>query len=153
VLTGKSRTKSPGDGERLKGAQEEAEMAEQPGSGERETRKAWDQVGKQFSDVGKRIGEHYRSLEKETRTSAETQRQTVNDAIRKVVDEMDKAFTGLGNALRDPQTKDTLNKAAKSLGDALDSTFSGLGQKLRPRGSKDEPGATGPAERGGKPLA
>ena len=128
-------------------------MAEQSGRGERETRKAWDQVGKQFSDVGKRIGEHYRSLESETRTSAETQRQTVNDAIKKVVDEMDKAFTGLGNALRDPQTKDSLNKAAKSLGDALDSTFSGLGKKLRSSSAKDEPGATGPGDPGGKPPA
>jgi len=128
-------------------------MAEQSGSGEKGTRKAWDEVGKQFSHVGKRIGEHYRSLESETRTSAETQRQTVNDAIKKVVDEMDKAFTGLGNALRDPQTKESLNKAAKSLGQALDSTFSGLGQKLRQRGSKDEPGANGPGEPGGKPPA
>jgi trans-2-enoyl-CoA reductase len=125
-------------------------MAERSGN-DKKTRKAWDDVGEQFSDVGKKIGEHYRSLESDTRTSAETQRQTVNDAIKKVVDEMDKAFTGLGNALRDPQTKDSLNKAAKSLGDALDSTFSGLGQKLRPRSSKDEPGATGPGEPDDKP--
>ncbi|MGH2554838.1 MAG: hypothetical protein ACRDHO_03875 [Actinomycetota bacterium] len=127
-------------------------MPEQPGN-DKNARKAWDEVGKQFSDVGKRIGEHYRSLESKTRTSAETQRQTVNDAIKKVVDEMDKAFTGLGNALRDPTTKQGLNKAAKSLGDALDSTFSGLGHKLRQRSSKDEPGATGPGEQGGKPPA
>ncbi|HEY3209068.1 MAG TPA: hypothetical protein VGL18_04650 [Actinomycetota bacterium] len=124
-------------------------MAEPSASGEKETRKAWDEVGKHFSDVGKRIGEHYRKLEDETRTSAATQRQTVNDAIKKVVDELDQAFTGLGNALRDPQTKDSLNRAAKSFSDALDSTFSGLGERLR-KGStkKDTPGDTGPGESG-----
>lgn len=127
-------------------------MAERSGD-DKDTRKAWDEVGKQFSDVGKRIGEHYRGLEKETRTSAETRRQTVNDAIKKVVDELDQAFTGLGNALRDPETKQSLNKAAKSLSDALDSTFSGLGERMRQRGSrKDSPSGTGP-EPGDKPLA
>jgi hypothetical protein len=127
-------------------------MAQQSGSGERQTRKAWDEVGKQFSDVGKRIGEHYRSLEKETRTSAATQRQTVNEALKKAVAELDHAFTGLGNALRDPQTKESLNLAAKTLGDALNSTFSGLGEKLRQRGSREGPGTKASGEPGDKPL-
>src|SRR6266540_5073133 len=102
-------------------------MTEQPEREEKATRKAWEEAGQHFSNVGKKIGEHYRNLEDEAESSAETQRQTVSDALKKVVDEVDQAFTGLGNALRDPQTKDSLNKAAKSLGDALDSTFSGRG--------------------------
>jgi uncharacterized protein YyaL (SSP411 family) len=127
-------------------------MVDKPGD-EKQTRKAWDDVGKHFSDVGKRIGEHYRNLEDEARTSAATQRQTVNDAIKKVVDEMDHAFTGLGNALRDPETKQSLNKAAKSLSEALDSTFSGLGERMRQRGArKDESGDTGHSPPGDKPL-
>jgi hypothetical protein len=128
-------------------------MAEQP-SGERETKKAWEQVGQHFSDVGKKIGEHYRNVEGETRTAAASQRQTVNDAVKKVVEQMDQAFTGLGNALRDPQTKDSLNKAAKSLGDALDSTFSGLGEKLRKSGSrKDTPSGTDQGDTSSTPSA
>jgi Flp pilus assembly pilin Flp len=128
-------------------------MAEQPGGGEKETKKAWEEVGQHFSSVGKRIGEHYKSLEDETRTSAATQRQTVNDTIKKVVDELDQAFTGLGNALRDPQTKESLNKAAKSLGNALDSTFSGLGDKLRKGTSRNRTGDTGQGESGGQTSA
>jgi uncharacterized protein YyaL (SSP411 family) len=127
-------------------------MAENTGS-EGETKKAWDEVGQHFSDVGKRIGEHYRNLEDETKPSAATQRQSVNDAVKKVVDELDQAFTGLGNALRDPQTKDSLNKAARSLGNALDSTFSGLGDRIRQRGRKDSPGGGGEAQSGDKPMA
>ena len=129
-------------------------MAEQPGGEEKETKKAWEEVGQHFSSVGKRIGEHYKSLEDETRRSAATQRQTVNDTIKKVVDELDQAFTGLGNALRDPQTKESLNKAARSLGDALDSTFSGLGEKLRKGGArKDTPGDPGQGGSGSQPGA
>ncbi len=129
-------------------------MTEQPEREEKATRKAWEEVGQHFSNVGKRIGEHYRNLEGEAKTSAETQRQTVNDAIKKVVDEMDKAFTGLGNALRDPQTKDSLNKAAKSLGDALDSTFSGLGERLRKSSTKkDAPGDAGQGGSGSEPSS
>jgi uncharacterized protein YyaL (SSP411 family) len=127
-------------------------MTENTGS-EGETKKAWEEVGQHFSDVGKRIGEHYRAQESETRTSAEIQRQTVKDALQKVVDGLDQAFTGLGNALRDPQTKDSLNKAAKSLGDALDSTFAGLGDRIRQRGRKDSPGGGGEAQSGDKPMA
>ncbi|HEV8420546.1 MAG TPA: hypothetical protein VGR13_04250 [Actinomycetota bacterium] len=129
-------------------------MAERQGD-EKQTREAWAEVGQHFSDVGKRIGEHYRNLEEEeTRTSAATQRETVNDVIKKVVDQLDQAFTGLGNALRDPQTKDSLNKAAKSLGEALDSTFSGLGERMRQRNAKkEEPGDTGQGQPGDKPLA
>jgi uncharacterized protein YyaL (SSP411 family) len=120
---------------------------------EGETKKAWEEVGQHFSDVGKRIGEHYRSLESETKTSAAAQRENVKDAIQKVVDELDQALTGLGNALRDPQTKESLNKAAKSLGDALDSTFAGLGDRIRQRGRKDSPGGGGEGRPGDKPMA
>jgi hypothetical protein len=127
-------------------------MAEKAGS-EGETKKTWDEVGQHFSDVGKRIGEHYRGLESETRTSAETQRQSVKDAIQKVVDELDQAFTGLGNALRDPQTKESLNKAAKSLGDALDETFAGLGERIRQRRPKGSSGGTGQGESGDTPTS
>src|SRR5438093_3001421 len=102
-------------------------MGEPSGSEEKEPKKAWEEVGQHFSNVGKRIGEHYRKLENEPKASSPAERQTVNDAVKKVVDELDQAFTGLGNALRDPQTKESVNKAAKSLGQALDSTFSGLG--------------------------
>lgn len=127
-------------------------MAEQSEKGEKETRKAWEEVGQQFSDVGQRIGEHYRKLEGETKTSA-AQRQNFNDAIKKVVDELDHAFTGLGNALRDPQTKESLNKAAKSFGEALDSTLSGLGQRMRRSSRKGPPGDTRHGQPRDKPPA
>jgi uncharacterized protein YyaL (SSP411 family) len=127
-------------------------MAEKT-SGEGKTKKAWDEVGQHFSEVGKRIGDHYRGVGSETRTSAAAQRETAKDAIHKVVDELDHAFTGLGNALRDPQTKQSLNKAAKSLGEALDSTFAGLGERIRQRGPKSSSGGTGQGHPGDKPMA
>jgi len=125
-------------------------MVEPSGRGEKQTRKAWDEVGKEFSDVGRRIGEHYRKLGEETRSAAAAQRQTVTEAVRKAVDQLDQAFTGLGNALRDPEAKKTLNRATRSLGRALDTTFGAVGEKIRKRAdrkdssndpSKDNPGA------------
>jgi uncharacterized protein YyaL (SSP411 family) len=125
-------------------------MVEPSGRGEKQTRKAWDEVGKEFSDVGRRIGEHYRKLGEETRSAAAAQRQTVTEAVRKAVDQLDQAFTGLGNALRDPETKKTLNRATRSLGQALDTTLGAVGEKIRKRSdrkdssgdpSKDNPGA------------
>jgi uncharacterized protein YyaL (SSP411 family) len=116
-------------------------MTEHSGRDEKETRKAWDEVGKHFSDVGRRIGEHYSALAEETRSGAAAQRQTVTEAVRKAVDELDRAFTGLGNALRDPETKATLNRATHSLGAALDATFGTIGEEIRKRTGRKEPTA------------
>jgi hypothetical protein len=116
-------------------------MGETSGRGEKQTRKAWDEVGKEFSDVGRRIGEHYRKLGEETRSAAAAQRQTVTEAVRKAVDQLDQAFTGLGNALRDPETKRTLTRATHSLRQALDVTFGALGEEIRKRtGRRDSRG-------------
>jgi hypothetical protein len=128
-------------------------MPDDPGRGEKETRKAWDEVGRQFSDVGRQIGQHYRTLDKETRTSAQSERQTVSDAINRVIDEMDHAFTGLGNALRDPQTKDSLSKAARSLSDALDARSLGSDRSSGRRARRTHLAPCRPKSRAPKTIA
>src|SRR5207245_8682244 len=92
-------------------------MAEQSGGGEKETRKAWNDVGDQFSELGRRFGEHYRKQGRDAGAAAEEQRQALNDAFRKAVDQLDQAVTSVGDALRDPETKKTMNQAVRSLGD------------------------------------
>ena len=105
-------------------------MAGQSGSGEKETRKAWNDVGERFSELGRRFGEHYRKQEREAGPSAEEQRQALNDAFRKAVDQVDQALTSVGDALRDPETKKSMNQAVRSLGDALGTTFQNLGGEI-----------------------
>jgi hypothetical protein len=107
-------------------------MAKDAASEGKDPRKAWDQVGQHFSDVGRRISEHYREERGET-GSASAQRRAVNDAIRRVVDQLDQTFTSLGNALRDPETNEGLKRAGRSLSEALDATFSGLGGEIKRR--------------------
>jgi len=55
-------------------------MAEQSGSGEKETRKAWNDVGEHFSDLGRRFGEHYRYQGRDTGPSAGEGPTALNEA-------------------------------------------------------------------------
>ena len=105
-------------------------MAEQSGSGEKKTRKAWNVVGEHFSELGRRFGEHYRKQERDAGPSAEEQRQMMNEAFRKAVDQLDQALTSVGEALRDPETVRSMNQAVRSLGDALGTTFQNLGGEI-----------------------
>jgi hypothetical protein len=121
-------------------------MAEQSGSGEKETRKAWNDVGEHFSDLGRRFGDHYRKQERDVGPSAEEQRQALNEAFRKAVDQLDQALTSVGDALRDPETKKSMNQAVRSLGDALGTTFQNLGGEIGRRvGGKGSRGDTSPS--------
>ena len=105
-------------------------MPDQSGGGENETRKAWNEVGEQFTELGKRFGEHYRKQGREASASAEQQRQAMNEALRKAVDQLDQTFTSVGEALRDPETKKRMNRAVRSLGDALGTTFQTLSDEI-----------------------
>jgi gas vesicle protein len=103
-----------------------------------QTKKAWDEVGEHFSEVGRRIGERYRKLGSEAGAAAEEQGQALNDAVKKAVEELDRALTTVGDSLRDQQTKESLKRAARSFGDALSATFSDLSEEIRRRvGRKD----------------
>jgi hypothetical protein len=105
-------------------------MTERSGRGEKDTRKAWNDVGERFSELGRRFNEHYRKLGKDAGAAAEQQRQAMNEALRKTVDQLDQTFTAVGDALRDPETKTTLNRAVRSLGDALGTTFQTVGDEI-----------------------
>jgi len=128
-------------------------MAGDTTSSGKDPRTAWNEVGQSFSDVGKRVSQRYREERGTAGSTAEAQKRAVNEAIRKVVDQLDQTFTSLGNALRDPETNEGLKRAGRSLSEALDATFSGIGSELRrrvrPKDSSegpDRPGEnTGPA--------
>lgn len=114
----------------------------------RSAREAWDEVGEHFASLGKRVGEHYRSLdagadqeagvdeEAGTGSQAEADRRRLDDAVRTLTDRLDQAFTSVGNALRDPETRTAMDRAARSLGDALARTFSDVEQGIRRRAGR-----------------
>jgi uncharacterized protein YyaL (SSP411 family) len=100
-------------------------MSEQTGKRWEETRKAWDEVGDRFTQVGRHVSEQYRQQREGQEEEAPKSRQ-LDDAIARVVRQMDQTFTSLGNVLRAPEAKRTMGDAARSLANALSATFTDL---------------------------
>jgi ABC-type transporter Mla subunit MlaD len=102
-----------------------------------DAKRAWDQVGDSFSKLGRKISEGYRQLEEQRASdsgaaSAEGQREgVVADAIRRATDELDQAFTSLGDTLRDDETQEQLRDTSRKLGDALEVTFTAISEEVR----------------------
>ncbi|MBI4261065.1 MAG: hypothetical protein HY658_10920 [Actinobacteria bacterium] len=134
-------------------------MAEEKGPKFEETRRAWDEVAERFAELGRRLREHHRRLGSEggpaeeaaaedgRRGTEEAGRRT-GDAVQDVVARLDRAFTSVGETLRDPEAKESLRLAGRKLGDAVRATFEETGAELRARfgreeGSSGEDRATG----------
>jgi hypothetical protein len=112
-------------------------MGERSGERWKVTRSAWDEVAARFSEVGRKVGEQYQKLGEEAPASAEATGGKVGAAVREAVDELDRALTSVGDALRDPEAKESLRQAVSSFGGALEATFTEVGQQLKKQfGSK-----------------
>jgi hypothetical protein len=122
-----------------------------------ESKAAWDQVGEEFRELGRQIKQHY---EQQPRPAGETgptgsagpdgrqgqgsaeaprdqgaapaaDRRKVDDALQKLTESLEQAFSALGDAIRDPQFGEQTKKAAGSLSDALTATFSEASERFR----------------------
>ena len=127
-----------------------------------ESKAAWDQVGQEFRELGRQIKQHYEQQPRppgETgpagpegqqsqagqapRGSAETpgdqgaapaaDRRKVDDALQKLTESLEQAFSALGDTIRDPQFGEQTKKAASSLSDALNATFAEASERFRKR--------------------
>jgi hypothetical protein len=113
-----------------------------------ETKKAWEEVGAGFTKLGQIISERYRDLgEERAARPAAPEQGPVSDAIRRATDELDRAFTSLGETIRDDDARAHVRDTGKKLTEALDATFTAVGEEIRKavggRGSSgsDEPPA------------
>lgn len=102
-----------------------------------DNKQAWDQVGRDFTDLGQHLKRHY-SRQAEAEQPAPDDQRKVDAALRRLTESLDQIFTSLGDAIRDPEFAQQARKTANSLGDALSSTFADAGQRFRSK-SKDEP--------------
>jgi hypothetical protein len=102
-----------------------------------DAKRAWDQVGDSFSKLGRKISEGYRQSEQQRASGSNTAKgegqkeRAVGDAIRRATDELDRAFTSLGDTLRDDETQEQLRDTSRKLGDALEVTFTAISEEVR----------------------
>jgi hypothetical protein len=106
-----------------------------------ESKAAWDRVGEDFKALGRQVKQHYderpRSERPQEPQAAEGQgehaadRRKVDDALQKLTDALDQAFSALGDAVRDPHVGEQTKKAASSLSDALNATFAEASERFR----------------------
>jgi hypothetical protein len=111
-----------------------------------ESKAAWDKVGEDFRVLGRQIKQHYDQRPRpgtEMEEAPEGQqsqagqgppasdRRKVDDALEKLRDSLDQAFSALGDAVRDPQVGEQTKKAAGSLSDALNATFAEASERFR----------------------
>jgi hypothetical protein len=100
-----------------------------------ESKANWDQVGEDFKVLGRQVKQHYdqrpRSGSEESQAAPAADRRKVDEALEKLRESLEQAFSALGDAVRDPQVGEQTRKAASSLSDALTATFSEAGERFR----------------------
>lgn len=92
---------------------------------------AWKEVGEKFTELGYKFRDHYRKMEEERTGTDETTTEESEKAFKKVTDELDTAFSSVGNAFRDAEVKDDAKAAANSLLAAFGATFQEIGDALQ----------------------
>jgi hypothetical protein len=108
-----------------------------------ETKKAWDEVGEGFGKLGRMISERYQSLA--ASQPATPDEGAAKDSIRRATEELDRAFTTLGDTLRDDEAREHLRATGRKLGDALKLTFTEVSDQVRRSlGSHQSPGSDEP---------
>jgi hypothetical protein len=108
-----------------------------------ESKAAWDRVGEDFKALGRQVKQHYDQRPRPAdQQAAEASGQEgappadqrkVDEALEKLRESLEQAFSALGDAVRDPQVGEQTRKAASSLSDALTATFAEASERFRKR--------------------
>jgi hypothetical protein len=111
------------------------------------TQDAWSEVGERFASWGKQVAERYKESSGPAREAAKESQRKLEEAAHDITDVLDRAFTALGDTIRDETAKNDLKQAVKALGDAVAVTVSEAGEQVRRR-----VGTSPGAERGDAPA-
>ena len=118
------------------------------------TNEAWNEVGERFASWGRHVSERYKDASGPVRESAQESQRKLEAAGRDITAALDRAFTALGDTIRDEQAKQDLKQAVRALGDAVSVTVTETTERIRqsvgssgpaPDEEKDEPGSMPPA--------
>lgn len=97
------------------------------------TQEAWSEVGERFTSWGRLVAERYKESSGTTREAAQDTQRRLEEAARDVTDVLDRAFTALGETIRDESATADLKEAVRALGDAVAVTVSEAGEQVRRR--------------------
>ena len=97
------------------------------------TQDAWSEVGERFASWGKQVAERYKESSGPARETAKESQRKLEEAAHDITDVLDRAFTALGDTIRDETAKNDLKAAVKALGDAVAVTVSEAGDQVRRR--------------------
>src|SRR5713226_8513916 len=105
---------------------------------------AWDEVGDGFADLGRRLSEHYNKLGPDP--SASVDEEKVREAIRLLTDQVERAFTSLGDTLRDPGAKKGIDRVGQVVRERARDHLLGGGRRdpHTPQGRVGAPRSPGP---------
>ena len=102
-----------------------------------ESKAAWDRVGEDFRALGRQVKQHYDQRPRPEKPAEEAapsaDRRKADEALQRLTESLEQAFSALGDAVRDPQVGEQTRKAATSLSDALTATFAEAGERFRNR--------------------
>jgi vacuolar-type H+-ATPase subunit E/Vma4 len=113
---------------------------------------AWNEVEERFAAWGKHVSQRYRREDKakDDEADAEAQRK-LDEAAREIVDQLGRAFSAVGDTLKDDEAKRDLREAVSALAAAIGTTVSEAGDAIR-RGARPS-AAPGPAPDAPRPDA
>jgi hypothetical protein len=101
---------------------------------------AWNEVGERFASWGRLVGDRYRTAEAEAGEGADSMSEGSREAQRKLeesarelTEQLNRAFTALGDTLRDPKAKEDLKGAVRAIGEAVTVTVTQTSDEIRRR--------------------
>lgn len=104
------------------------------------SKEAWNEVGERFSSWGRQVADRYKEMDAGATEGATEAQRKLEEAARQLTEQLNRAFTALGDTLRDERAKTDLKDAVRSLGDAVAVTVTETGEAIRRR-----VGSNGPA--------
>ena len=111
-----------------------------PNGSDHEVRDAWEDVSERLTGWGRLVVSRYKTgAPGEGATASEQKR----DAAHDLGDQLNRAFTALGDTLRDEAAKQELRGAMKAFGDAVSLTVNETAEQIRRRvgSSAGDPGS------------
>jgi hypothetical protein len=94
---------------------------------------AWNEVGERFASWGRRVADRYKEAGSEADAAAQETQRKLEEAAREVSEQLNRAFTALGDTLRDEGAKTDLKQAVRSIADAFAVTVTETGEAIRRR--------------------